>query len=404
MKVHSPESVGMSSERLARIAPVMENFVQGNRLPGVMTLVQRKGKIIHFGQYGLQDIEAGTPMQEDAIFRMYSMTKPITSIAVMMLLEEGLISLNDPVATYIPAFAKTKVYAGSNVLGLKLVDQQPVMTLHHLLTHTAGLSYGWFFDNPVEDLYRQGSGGNVVPRNALLQEKVEQLATLPLLFQPGTQWRYSLATYVLGYVVQVVSGMPFADFLKKRIFQPLGMVDTDFYVPPEKVSRLAPVYTSKMLYDPVLIPPNEVFGIGDVTQPTQNPIGDGGLVSTLADYLRFANCLLDRGAYEGGRLVSRKTLDWMTANHIPQALMPLTMGPDVLDHGFGLGFSTVDDLGQADTLKSVGEFGWGGAAKTFFWVDPAEELVGLFLSQYLPTLPYPVVDRFHNLVDQAIVD
>ncbi len=403
MQVQTPEDVGMSTERLGRIAPVMNDFVKGNQMPGIMTLIQRRGKVVHFGQYGLMDIEAGTPMQEDAIFRIYSMSKPIVSVALMMLLEEGRLSLNDPVAAYIPAFAKTKVCVGTNYLGLTLVDQNPPMTLHHLMTHTSGLSYGWFFDTPVDELYRRAAP-QPNDRDRSLKDFAEAVAQLPLVSQPGTRWRYSVSTDIVGHVVQVVSGMPLDEFLKQRIFKPLGMNDTDFYVPAEKVNRLAPIYNSDALYNPKRIPPNLVYGIGDVTQPTPRMSGGGGLVSTLGDYLKFSNCLLNGGAYEDGHLLSHKTLAWMTSNHIPAALMPLAIGPEEGDYGFGLGFSVLDKLGMSNTISSVGKFSWGGAAKTLFWVDPAEQLIALMMTQYLPLLPYPVQDRFRNLVYQAIVD
>lgn len=403
MNISTPEEAGMSSERLARIATVMDDFVKDNRLPGIMTLLQRRGKIVHIGKFGLMDIEAGKPMQEDAIFRIYSMTKPITSVAIMMLLEEGRLSLNDPVAKYIPAFAKTKVCVGSSALGLQLVEQEPVMTLYHLITHTAGLSYGWFFDSPVEEMYRQAKL-RPFDRDTPLQAIIEEVATFPLLFQPGTQWRYGMSTDVLGHVIQIVADMPLDQFFKERIFKPLGMVDTDFYVPADKISRLAQIYGSQKLYDPQPIPPDAVFGIGDITRPTLSPAGGGGLASTLADYLKFCNCLLNQGIYEGGRLISRKTLDWMTANHMSDALMPIKLGMDVLDHGFGLGFRVAHNLGQRRALSSVGEYGWSGAAQTYFWIDPAEAFIGLMMTQYLPMMPYPVTERFRNLAYQAIAD
>ena len=403
MKVHSPEEVGMSSERLARIAAVIEQFVQGNQLPGILTLVQRRGKVVHYGQHGMMDIEAGKPIQEDALFRIYSMTKPIVSVALMTLYEAGRFSLNDPVSKFVPAFAKTKVYAGESPLGLTLVDQNPAMTLHHLLTHTSGLSYGWFFDSPVEQLYR-----NLVPklycRDQTLEEVVNQLAELPLLFQPGTQWRYSFATDVLGYVVQVIADMPLADFLQERIFSPLGMTDTAFVVPPQNLHRLAQIYKSEKLYDPVALQPDEVGLLRDVTVPTQCPSGGGGLISSLGDYLAFCTCLINNGRYPGGQLLSRKTVAWMTADHIPARLKPLKMGAEQLDFGFGLGFKVATSLGEARSLTSVGEYGWGGAAKTNFWIDPAEELIGLMMTQHMPLEPYPVQERFRNLTYQAIVD
>lgn len=403
MDVETPEDVGMSSERLTRIAPIMEDFVRDNRLPGVMTLIKRRGKVVHFDKFGLMDIEAGRSMQEDAIFRIYSMTKPITSIAIMMLLEEGRLGLTDVVSRYIPAFGKTKVYTGMGVLGLQLTHQQPEMTLYHLLTHTSGLSYGWFFDSPVEELYRQ-SKVRPFDRDTPLQAIIEAVAEIPLLFQPGSQWRYSIATDVLGHIAQVVADMPLDVYFKERIFRPLGMDETDFYVPADKVHRLAQIYGSAGLFDPQVIPPTEVMGIADITRPTLSPAGGGGLASTLADYLKFCDCLLANGKYEGGRLISRKTLELMTAHHIPDKLMPIFLGAGERDHGFGLGFRVTTDLGKRRRLSSVGEYGWGGAANTYFWIDPAEEMIGLFMTQHMPLSPYPVAERFRNLAYQAIAD
>ncbi len=404
MNLSSPESVGMSTERLNRIAPIMEAFVKDNRLPGIMTLVQRRGKVVHFGRYGLMDIASGRPMQEDGIFRIYSMTKPIISVAIMLLFEEGRLSLTDPVARYIPAFAKTPVFAGAAVDRLKYVPQDPPMNVHHLLTHMAGLSYGWSFDSPIEDQYRVVWPQVFQRSEQSLQAVIERFAELPLLYQPGTQWRYSIATDVLGYLVEVISDMPLADFLEARIFRPLGMTDTAFSVPAAKVSRLATLYASPALYDPQTVPPADAMLIGDVTVPTRCPSGGGGLTSTLPDYLSFCSCLLNRGAYEGGRLLSRKTLDWMTADHVPASLLPIGNGTDIYDHGFGLGFRVATDLGKLRSLRSVGEYGWGGAAQTYFWIDPAEEFIGLMMTQHLPTEPYPVQERFRNLAYQAIAD
>jgi CubicO group peptidase (beta-lactamase class C family) len=403
MQTTTPEAVGLSSSRLERINTFMTDLVRDNRLPGVLTLVQRHGKIAHFGKFGSMDIAASKPMQEDAIFRIYSMTKPITSVAIMMLLEEGRFNLFDPVANFIPAFAKTKVCVGSGITGLQLVDQQPPMTVHHLLTHTSGLSYGAFYDSPIEELYRK-SESHVLNRETSLQTLVEQIAEFPLVFQPGTQWRYSMSVDVLGYLVEVVSGMPLADFLKERIFKPLGMVDTDFCVPSNKLDRLAQIYSSEALYNIRPVPPAYIPGIRDITKPTLSPLGGAGLVSTLTDYLAFCNCMLNKGAYEGGRLLSRKTVEWMTADHMPASIMPIYMGLEQRDHGFGLGFRVTTHLGQARRLSSVGEFGWGGLANTYFWIDPAEDFIGLMMTQHLPTLPYTANDIFRNLAYQAIAD
>lgn len=403
METHLPEDAGMSSEQLARISPVMEQFVKDNQMPGILTLVQRKGKVVHLGKFGMMDIEAGKRMQEDALFRIYSMTKPIVSVALMMLYEEGRFSLNDPVSKFIPAFSKTKVYAGLTPLGSKLVDQDPEITLHHLLTHTAGLTYGWFFDSPVEDLYREILP-NIFLRTQTLEEVVDRIAELPLVFQPGTQWRYSYATDVLGLVVQVVANMPLANFLEEKIFKPLDMTDTAFHVPAEKLDRLAQVYTSEGIYNPMIPKPDEVALIGDVTVPTKCPSSGGGLVSTLRDYLNLCNCLINNGLHEGKRFLGRKTLEWMTSDHIQGQLKPLKLGAWELDFGFGLGFRVVTSLGEAKSLTSIGEYGWAGAAQTYFWIDPAEEIIGLMMTQYMPFEPYPVQERFKNLAYQAIAD
>ncbi len=405
MKTGSAEAAGMSSERLARIDGVMQGFVKDNQLPGMITLVQRRGEIAQFGMYGMMDIENKRPMEEDAIFRIYSMTKPIVSIALMMLLEEGKLNLSDMVAHYIPAFQKTKVYAGMTPFRMQLIDQSTPMTIHHLMTHTSGLSYGWFLDHPAEEAYRQlNQQVNVQSRNIPFGEYVDMIAGLPLLFQPGERWNYSLSTFVVGYLVEVISGMPLADFLSERIFKPLGMVDTAFDVPQEKVNRLAQIYASESLFNPQPIPPDDVMGIGDVTKPTIIPFGDGGLVSTLADYLRFANCLLNGGELDGFRLIAPRTLKWMASDHLKAHMLPIKIGLSPVNARFGLGFRVVTDIGESQILASQGEYGWSGVAQTFFAVAPEEDMLLLFMSQLLPVAPYPVINRFRNLVYQAIMD
>jgi CubicO group peptidase (beta-lactamase class C family) len=382
----------------------MSTAVKDNRLPGILTLVQRRGEIVQQGCYGMMDIEADKPMQSDTIFRIYSMTKPIASVALMMLFEEGYFNLQDPVAQYIPAFAKTKVYESSTAIGMRLVEQATPINIRHLLTHTSGLSYGFFLDHPIEDIYRQFALMNF-KRHQTLQASVEALAELPLVFQPGTQWRYSMATDVVGYLVEVLSGIPFADFLQERIFKPLGMEDTSFQVEQSKVQRLAQIYMTQTMQSSIAIPPAEVGLIGDVTLPTQCPSGGGGLVSTLADYLKFANCLLNKGAYEGGRILGSKTLTWMASNHVPATHFPLMLGPGDIATGFGLGFRVTQNIGTVGYLSSVGEFGWSGAAQTHFLVDPKEELVTLFMTQMLPDgVIYPYRERYQNLIYQAIID
>lgn len=382
MEIHSPETVGVSSERLARLSTVMEQYVKDNQMPGIMTLVQRKGKVVHLGKYGMMDFEAGKPIQEDALFRIYSMTKPIVSLAVMMLFEEGRLSLNDPLSQYIPAFSQTKVNMDSN-----LVEPDPPIMIHHLLTHTAGLGY---------------LGEPFVQRNQTLAEVVEQIALQPLICQPWTQWSYSSASDVLGYVIQVIADMPLADFLEERIFKPLGMIDTSFHVPTEKLDRLAQIYQSETPNKPIIF--NDEGLIGDVTVPTNCPSGGAGLVSTLQDYLNFCNCLINNGQYEGYHLLSRKTLAWMASNHMPREFMPLALSPHLRNFGFGLGFRVTTSLGEARYLASVGEYGWGGAAQTHFWIDPAEDFIGLMMSQHMSNLRDYITQQFQDLAYQAIVD
>jgi CubicO group peptidase (beta-lactamase class C family) len=406
MEIRSPESVGMSSARLQRLDRAMHEFVREDRAPGIVTLVQRHGHVVHLGTYGKADIAAGTPMRTDALFRIYSMTKPIVCVALMTLFEEGRFSLQEPLATFIPAFKTTKVYTGLGVAGPKYVDLERPITVHHLLTHTAGLGYGLFLDSPVEDLYREIILAPLISRDRPLSAVIDDVAQLPLLYQPGTRWYYSIAVDVLGQVIQVVSGMPLEEFLQERLFTPLGMVDTAFAVPADKVQRLAALYASdaEALYRPHLVAPSDTPAIGDVTLPTAAPSGGGGLVSSVADYLAFARCLLQGGAYEGGRILSRKTVAWMTANHIPASFFPLWVGSWETDFGFGLGFRVTVDLGQARALTSVGAFGWEGMANTYFWVDPAEDFIGVLMTQYLPVDPYPLQDAFRNLAYLAIVD
>lgn len=383
MKIHSPEAVGMSSERLARIDSRMEELVTDNRYPGIMVLAQRKGKVVHLGKYGMMDIEGGRPMREDAIFRIYSMTKPIVSVAVMMLWEEGRLTLNDLVARYIPSFANIKVETNSG-----LIEQQPDMTLYHLITHTSGLGYHVL---PFEQ------------RNQTLAEAVEYSVQWPLLFPPGTRFSYSCGVDVLGYIVQLVANMPLADFLEERIFKPLGMTDTSFHVPAEKLERLAQLYEFETPGE-LRIHPNTGFLIGDVTVPTNCPSGGAGLVSTLSDYLAFCNFLINNGKYENGRLLSRKTLAWMTANHRPDYLQPAIFNPHAYVYGFGFGFCVDASLDQARWVTTPGQYGWGGAAHTSFWIDPAEEFIGLLMTQMASQHGQRLTELHRNLYYQAIID
>jgi len=419
LKVTEPEKLGFSSQRLARIDQRMERYIEEQQLSGTMTLIARKGEVVHCACCGMRDIENQTPLTEDTIFRIYSMTKPITSVAAMMLYEEGLFQLDDPVAKYLPAFADTKVYSGSGFGGMELVDQQREMTIQHLMSHTAGLSYGWFLDTPVEDGYRRAK---LMDRNKPLDKFVAEIAKLPLLYQPGTQWRYSLATDVLGHLVEVISGKSLDTFFAEEIFQPLGMVDTGFHVPTKDADRLASMYRPT---DPPprsliinMLPKGETGKIENCalhcidrasTSPYLEPSaflsGGGGLLSTTTDYLRFAQMLLNGGELDGTRLLGRKTLEMMRTNYLPDALMPIEIGGDyIYGTGFGLGFSIVTNVPQSGVLGSEGNYGWSGAATTNFWIDPQEELLGISMTQFMPTGHYPFTRDFRLLTYQALVD
>jgi CubicO group peptidase (beta-lactamase class C family) len=413
MNTVSPESVGLSAERLARIRPAIQSFVDREKIAGAITLVARQGKIAHLECTGQMDVEAGKPMQPDTIFRIYSMTKPITSVAMLMLLEEGRFLLTDPVSKFIPAFKHLKVHT-SHAAHAEL-EREP--TILNLMTHTSGLGYGLFTDSPVEDHFRQS--GLLAPMGKLrvpLAELGARVATLPLAHQPGTRWRYSIASDLLGALVEHISGIAFDAFLDERIFKPLGMVDTGFHVPAEKVDRFAACYTPAVPAAPGGVPLPAGSGATHgglmlVDAPATSPYlkaglppsGGGGLVSTTTDYLRFAQMLLNWGEAEGVRLLSRKTVELMTANHLPEAFLPFKVGIEpVLGSGFGLGVSLrISD--ESGLLGSEGMFGWNGAAGTFVRIDPYEEMVILYMPQLLAgtELICPV---FQNLAYQAITD
>ena len=399
MNTVQPEEMGFSSQRLARINAVMQRYVDEEKLAGIVTLVARRGQVVHFEQVGMANIEADQPMAADTIFRIYSMTKPITSVAVLMLFEEGHFRLSDPVADYLPAFKAMKVLERLPEGGERLVDAERPITIHHLLTHTAGLSYGRdeieTTDAQYQALWQQLDTNPAFT----LQEWLETLAQIPLLFHPGSRYRYGMATDVLGGLVQAVSGMPFAEFLQQRIFAPLGMADTAFSVPPEKIRRLATNYG-----------PQDGGGLKVIdapqssryARPTQHPSGGGGLISTTGDYLRFAQMLLNRGELDGVRLLGRKTVELMTTDCLPAGVF-LNNDPN-RGAGFGLGVSLLQDLGKIAQLGSVGNYGWGGAANTNFWIDPQEELIGIIMLQFMPSDTYPVTQDFRNLTYQALVD
>ena len=407
----SPEAVGMSAERLERINPIMQSYVDERGFAGVSVLLTRRGQVVFSAQYGYRDKEAGKPLTEDTIFRIYSMTKPVISTALMMLFEEGRVRLIDPVAKYIPAFGGTKVLAEDG----SLVDPARPVVVRDLLTHTSGLTYDFMPGSPVAAKYRDARLINDATRS--LESMIDELAQMPLAFQPGTRWHYSLGIDVAARLVEVVSRQPLGDFLNERMFGPLGMNDTGFAVPAERLDHLAAMYglpdiagkdqTMEALVEAALNGVNVRSDVSD-SYPTDAPEvfarGGHGLFSTARDYMRFAQVLLNGGELDGQRLLGRKTLDLMHSNHLPPALLPYEIaGIPSPGFGFGLGSRVMMDPAATGGPGSVGEFGWAGAAKTYYWVDPVEDLVGVFMSQYMVGMEMPEQD-LRALTYQAIVD
>jgi CubicO group peptidase (beta-lactamase class C family) len=412
-RLTSPESVGMSANRLKRIAPALQKYVDERGYPGFTTLVSRRGQLVHAGRIGWQDREAGVPLAEDTIYRLYSMTKPIICTALMTLFEEGRFQLVDPVAKWIPAFAATKI-AGP---GGTLEDQSPLrpMQIRDVMSHTSGLTYDFLEDFPVAEQYRAKRIGNDPTRT--LEQFVDELATMPLAFVPGTRWHYSVGTDVTARLIEVISGQKLGAFLQERLFGPLGMIDTAFGVPESARSRLAAMYglPDIVAKDMTFSQLAAAFATGDLarrevesTYPSDAPDvfqrGGHGLFGTGSDYLRFANMLLTGKAEDGTRILGRKTLELMHTNHLPLGLLPYTLaGVPAPGYGFGLGSRVAMDIGQSALAGSPGEFGWAGAAKTYFWVDPVEEIVGVLMTQHMVGFDLPEAD-FRAVVYQSIED
>jgi CubicO group peptidase (beta-lactamase class C family) len=393
-----PEAVGFSAERLRRIEAAVQRYVDAGQIAGTLAMVARHGQIAYSETCGMMDVASDKPMRLDTIFRIYSMSKPITSVAALMLYEEGHFRLTDPVADYIPAFGDTRVLVAKTESGVVLADPLRPVTIRDLMTHTAGLAYGLDQSTYVDKLYVDQIWNRLECEPEIaLEELIEIIARQPLAFQPGSAWKYSIATDVLGYLVQVVSGQPFDVFLKERVFAPLEMIDTAFYVPPDKVERFATNYgpDGNGGLKAIDLPRSSRF-----TRRVRHPSGGGGLLSTATDYMRFAQMLLNRGELDSVRLLGPKTVELMTANH----LLPGQHPWEDKSFGFGLGVGVVIDLAQSASLGSVGSYGWGGAANTRFWIDPHEDLIGLLMLQFMPNGTYPIVDDFVIAVYQALVD
>jgi CubicO group peptidase (beta-lactamase class C family) len=399
-----PDDVGLSSERLERIDGWMRRQVDEGKLPGLLTMVARRGQVVWLRTAGLADLARSKPMASDTIFRIYSMTKPLTSVAVMMLYERGLFQLDDPITRFLPCFRNMRVFTGGSRAKWESVPAERDITFRDLLAHTSGLTYGFLDSTLVDAMYRdRGVDFQTSPES--LATVVETAASLPLLAQPGTEWNYSIATDVLGHLVAVISGKPFEEFLREHVIGPLGMVDTDFHVPPEKIDRFAANYTPgengalKLIDDPA----ESRYGA-----PRRLCSGGGGLVSTAADYMRFCEFMLNKGELDEVRLLGRKTVELMTTNHLPGDMasmgQPRFSESPYAGIGFGLGFSVMLDPSRAQILGTPGEYAWGGAASTAFWIDPAEEMAVILLTQLMPSSTYPIRRELRVLTYQAIVD
>ncbi|MBX3014116.1 MAG: beta-lactamase family protein [Caldilineaceae bacterium] len=404
----------MSSERLARIKPALQSWVDRGTIGGASMLVARRGKLVYHEQVGYLDRESSQAMPADALFRIYSMTKPIVCTALMTLYEEGHFQLITPAAKFIPALAQLKVLQQAADGTTTTVALQQPITMGDLMRHTAGFTYDFLVDSPVAALYREAQLAHKAGET--LEQFVQALTALPLAYQPGSCWHYSVSIDVAAYLIEVITGKPLRDALQERLFTPLGMVDTDFCVPANKAARLASMYGVGDLFAPnmTLLTMFEQWQAGVVkkldveasyplNQPATFGRGGHGLYSTTQDYLRFAQMLLNHGTLDGARILGRKTVELMHANHLPPAQLPLTLsGLPIPGYGFGLGSRTLLEVGLAQMPGSVGEFGWAGAASTYYWIDPAEQMVGLFMTQYQGA---DEPDRdFRVLAYQAIID
>jgi CubicO group peptidase (beta-lactamase class C family) len=416
LTVSDPAALGFDPARLDRIDQfINERYLEGGRFPGFSLLISRGGEIAKLSYQGHANVETGAPMAEDTLVRIYSMSKPITSMALLSLYEEGRFKLDQPVSAFIPSWADLRVFADGTAANYSTKFPEREMTVHDLLTHTSGLTYAWMGRHPVDGLYRR----NGVDTGHKLESYVELLAQQPLLFSPGTEWSYSVATDVLGRLVEVISGQSFDQFLSERFFDPLGMTDTGFWVDDDRADRLAANYAVPSL-SPFPLPKGAegdkmvmIDDGGDKSAYRSKPdflSGGGGLVSTLGDYHRFTQMLLRGGELDGVRVLGRKTIEYATTNHLPGGQDLAAMGQPVFSEtkydgiGFGLGFSVVVDPAATQVMCSEGEYAWGGAASTLFWVDPVEELTVIGLTQLMPSAAYPIRQELKALVYSALTE
>jgi CubicO group peptidase (beta-lactamase class C family) len=402
-----PEDVGLSSSRLARVGAHLERYIEAGKIAGALTLVARRGQVAYCEPLGHLEIERRRPVTLDAIFRIYSMTKPITSVGLMMLYEQGKLQLDDPVHRFIPSWKNLQAFVSGNHPNFATAPVARPMTVRDLLSHTSGLTYGFMERTNVDAAYRTlGVADRTRPGNTL-RTMVDTLAHLPLEFSPGTRWNYSVSTDVVGHLIEVISGQPLDAYLRDSILEPLGMRDTGFVIEEEQIPRFAANYqrqadgTLKLIDDPE----QSEYRLCSFFS------GGGGLVSTAPDYFRFTAMLRNRGQLDGVRLLGRKTVELMTTNHLPggQDLAQLAQAGMFTETayagvGFGLGFSIMQSPARAHILGTPGEYAWGGAASTAFWIDPAEDLIVIFMTQLMPSSSYPLRRELRVLTYASLLD
>ncbi len=401
----APEDVGMSSAGLRNVSRLVRGYLDERKLPGAISLVARRGRVVHFETYGNMDDERQKPMRADAIFRFYSMTKPIASVGLMMLYEEGRFQLDDPASRFIPELKTLKVFVSGTADDFEVREPAREMTVRDLLMHTSGL-VGRDTASPVGELYRR-AGLTGADSPFTLADMIQKLKQIPLQVDPGSRWIYGISTDLVGYLCEVISGMPFDRYLDERVLGPLGMVDTGFTVPNSQVDRFAANYAPsagvpryRLVDDPMT---------SSYTRPRTYFSGSGGLVSTAADYLRFCTMLRNGGELDGVRILGPRTLQLMTLNHLPGGKDLATMAQNAAEtqregQGFGLGFAVLLDQTVAQIIGTPGEFYWGGAASTAFFVNPKEDLIMIFLTQLRPSSTYPIRRELRTTIYSSIID
>ncbi len=404
MELVTPQSVGLNAQQLERVGEHLRaRYIEPGKIPGSVALVARRGQVCYLNVQGSSDVERGTAMTADTIVRIYSMTKPVTSVAMMTLYERGLFSLDDPVHRFIPAWKNMQVFKSGTYPQFITTPCRRPMTVRDLLMHTSGLTYDFLRATNVDHAYRKLRVGLPV-HGATLQDMVEQLSGLPLEFEPGTRWNYSVATDVLGYLIEVLSGQSLADYLRTEIFEPLGMVDTAFEIAPEKVQRFASCYERNAQRQMVLNDDGQDSHYAHRSFYS----GGGGLVSTAADYYRFCQMLLNGGSLGEARILGARTLQFMTQNHLPGGVDMSRFATGSFSEtayegvGFGLGFANKVNAVRNGYPGSVGSYFWGGLASTLFWVDPVEELVVIFLTQLIPSSTFNFRGQLESIIYAAL--